>query len=99
MKYLTDFVERFHPKFRSDLKKLEKNIIKEIKDIHLPKILKDPFLYDKLKGNLSQVRSYHFKSKKVEYRIAYTIEDKEIIFYLMVAKRENFYNKLTKRFK
>jgi len=94
-----DYVEKFHPKFRNDLKKLEKSIIKDIKDIHLKKIYKNPFSYDKLKGKLSSLRSYHFKSNTICYRIAYEIVDNQIIFYYMVAKRENFYNKLSKRYK
>jgi len=93
-----DYAEEFHPKFRTDLKKLDKSIIKEIRDIHLNNILKNPYFNPSLKGKLSHIRSYHFSKNKTAYRIAYEIKEQDkIIFHYMVAKRENFYKKLDKR--
>jgi len=93
-----DYAEEFHPKFRTDLKKLDKNIIKDIRDLHLNNILKDPYFNPQLKGKLSHIRSYHFSKNGTAYRIAYEIkEENKIIFHYMVAKRENFYKKLDKR--
>ena len=93
-----EYAESFHPKFKSDLKKIDKSVAKEIKEKHLDIILQNPTAYDKLKGKLSHLHSYHFKRKSTEYRIAYEVlEDEKIVFHYMVATRENFYNKLSNR--
>ena len=92
-----EFEKKFHPKIKSDLKKLDKQIIKKIKNIHIQNIAKNPYNYPKLKGNLSNFFSYHFRENKVDYRIAYEIIDQNIVLYLIIAKRENFYNHLLKR--
>ena len=91
------YKEEFHPKFKSDLKKIDKSVIKEIKDVHLKNILEDPTINPKLKGELSSIYSYHFSQNRISYRIAYKIVNNEVIFYYMVAKRENFYKKLGNR--
>ena len=36
------FVDAFHPKFKSDLKKIDKSVAKEIKEKHLDIILNNP---------------------------------------------------------
>lgn len=98
MRYLMGYSESFHPKFKSDLKKIDKTVSKEIKDKHLDYILKNPMESEFLKGKLSNLRSYHFQKNGTQYRIAYEVlEDDEIIFHYMVATRENFYKKLENR--
>ncbi len=93
-----DYAEAFHPKFRNDLKSIDKSVVKEIKNIHIDNILKDPFVNPTLKGKLSHIRSYHFSKNSVQYRIAYeVINENKIVFYYMVASRENFYKKLENR--
>ena len=95
-----DYIEEFHPKFKQDLKSIDKSVVKEIQKIHLDNILKNPLSYPALKGKLSSLRSYHFSKNSVSYRIAYeVIENNKVIFYYMVAKRENFYKKLENRSK
>ena len=91
------FKESFHPKIKSDLKKIDKNVVSKIKTVHLDAIMQNPYASSMLKGKLSNVYSYHFKENRVEYRIAYEIQDKVLIFYYMVSKRENFYKNLEKR--
>ena len=92
------YSESFHPKFKSDLKKIDKSVAQEIKEKHLDTILENPMESDSLKGKLSNLRSYHFQKNSTQYRIAYEIfEDDEIIFHYMVATRENFYKKLENR--
>ena len=92
------FADTFHPKFKSDLKKIDKSVAKEIKEKHLDIILNDPMSNEPLKGKLSHIYSYHFQKNSTQYRIAYEIlEDKEILFHLMVATRANFYKKLENR--
>jgi len=97
-KYLMAYVEKFHPKFKSDLKKIDRKVAQEIKDTHLDTILKNPENNPFLKGKLSHLRSYHFRKKSTEYRIAYEVfEDEEVVFHYMVSNRENFYKKLETR--
>jgi len=92
------FADAFHPKFKSDLKKIDKSVAKEIQEKHLDIILSDPMGNDPLKGKLSHIRSYHFTKNSTQYRIAYEVlEDKEIVFHYMIATRENFYKKLENR--
>ena len=92
------FADTFHPKFKSDLKKIDKSAAKEIKEKHLDIILNNPTENEPLKGKLSHIRSYHFQKNSTQYRIAYEIlEDEEVLFHYMVATRENFYKKLENR--
>jgi addiction module RelE/StbE family toxin len=90
--------DEYHPKVKSDLKRLDKAIIKELFDVHIEKILQEPYLGEKLHGELAGVSSYHFRKNKVEYRVAYTVEEhKKIVYVVMVGKRENFYEILKRR--
>ena len=91
------FEKRFHPKVKNDLKKIDKQVVKKIQNIHINNIVQDPYKYPRLKGNLSRFRSYHFNENGVEYRIAYEIIEDAIVLYLIIAKRENFYNNFWKR--
>ena len=59
------------------------------------KIIKDPYLNKPLTGKLKPVRTHHFFFKRSAYRIAFKIE-KDIIV-IMIATRENFYEKLEQR--
>ena len=94
------FADAFHPKFKSDLKKIDKSIAKEIKEKHLDIILNNPTESPFLKGKLSHIRSYHFQKNATQYRIAYEVlESEEILFHYMVSTRENFYKKLENRIK
>jgi mRNA-degrading endonuclease RelE of RelBE toxin-antitoxin system len=92
------FSEAFHPKVKSDLRKLDKKVAVEIRDVHLNRILDNPAIGSYLRGRLSHIRSYHFRHHSTEYRIAYeVIQEGKILFYYMVASRENFYKKLEQR--
>jgi mRNA interferase RelE/StbE len=49
---------------------------------------------------LTEVYSYSLKIIGVEYRVAYQIKEQEIsVMIIQVGTRENFYEKLKKRFK
>ena len=65
-----EFVEKFHPRFKSDLKKIDRGVIKKIKEIHLDIILKNPMCNERLKGKFSDIYSYHFRENSIQYRIA-----------------------------
>lgn len=92
------FADVFHPKFKSDLKKIDKSVAIEIKEKHLDIILNNPLESKPLKGKLSHIRSYHFQKNSTQYRIAYEVlESEEVVFHYMIATRENFYKKLENR--
>ena len=98
MSCLMIYKEEFHPKIKSDLKKIDKSVVQNIRNKHLNNILNNPLANEKLKGKLSDLYSYHFKENRVEYRIAYeVIENDKIVFYYMIAKRENFYKSIQLR--
>ena len=92
------FRDEYHPQVKKDLKKLDKAVLKDIKEKHLLKIIENPFQSNSLSGNFTLIYSYHFKKNKVEYRISYIIDEiKKIIYILMIGKRENFYKILKQR--
>ena len=92
------FRDEYHPQVKKDLKKIDKSFQLEIKDFHIPKILKAPYIGDELTGDLAGIRSYHFKKDRVQYRISYIIDEtKEIVNILMIGKRESFYDILRRR--
>ncbi len=94
------FKERYHPAVKKDLRKIDRDAREKIKDVWLPKLLSEPHEGKELTGPLSGIRSYHFKAGKVQYRIAYVLEENDfIINVLMIAKRESFYQILSKRIK
>ena len=93
------YKDRYHPQVKKDIKKLDKTVQTAIKNIHISAILSNPFQYNRLKGNLSGIYSYHFRQFN-EYRICYIINEQEqVVYILMIAKRENFYKLLEKRIK
>lgn len=92
------YKDEYHPRIKSDLKKLDKKVAKEIHDVHLGSILDKPYGADPLYDDLKGVYSYHFRMNKVDYRITYTIdEEKQIVYFVMIAKRENYYDMLKRR--
>jgi len=94
------FEERYHPAVKKDLRKIDRGAREKIKDVWLPKLLSDPHEGKELTGPLSGIRSYHFKVENVQYRIAYVLEENDLIInVLMIAKRESFYQILSKRIK
>ena len=57
------------------------------------KLSEEPHRYEELKGPLKGIRSYHFKYRNTEYRIAYRIvEDKNRIEVVLINTRESFYH-------
>ena len=68
---MSEFKDEYHPKVKKDLRKIDKSVESEVRDLHIPKILSDPHLADDLIGDLTGISSYHFKKAKVEYRISY----------------------------
>ena len=92
------YKDEYHPKVRSDLKKLDKSVARDIYDIQLDNVLGEPHMGQELHGELEGISTFHFRKNKVDYRIAYSInEAKRVVYFLMIAKRENFYDLLKRR--
>jgi len=95
------YKEKYHPQVKKDINKLDKPVIREILNKHLLILLKDPIKTgDELIGELTGIYSYHFKFNRIQYRIAYIIEEvNQKILILSIAKRESFYQILKRRIK
>jgi len=92
------FRDEYHPQVKKDLKKLDRPVLAEVKEVHILRILADPHCGEELAGDLAGIYSYHFNKNKVQYRISYIVEEiGEIIFILMIGKREAFYRVLKRR--
>lgn len=92
------YKDKYHPKVKTDLKKLDKQIVKEIFRVHIRNILQEPYAGDKLHGDMEGVLSCHFRKNRVDYRIAYVIEEADkIVYILRIGKRESFYEVLKRR--
>jgi len=92
------FRDEYHPKVKKDLKKIDKSVESQVKVHHIPNILRDPFIADDLTGDLTGIRSYHFKKEKVQYRISYIVDEvQNVVYILMIGKRESFYEILRRR--
>lgn len=92
------FKDEYHPKIKKDLNKLDPQVLRDIKNIHINKILEGPFKSPKLTAVLSDVHSYHFRKNNVDYRICYLINSEDnIIYFLMIGPRENIYDVLKRR--
>jgi len=93
------YKDEYHPKTKSDIKKLDKAVAREVFDTHINKILHDPYQEgEALHGSLEGISSYHFRQNRVEYRIAFAVEEEsKTVYILMIGKRENFYEILRRR--
>ena len=92
------YLDRYHPRVKKDLKKLDKQVCQAIKSIYLSAILENPEQGEALVGDLSGLFAYHFTYRKQAYRIAYLIDEPaHVVFIMMIGKRENFYTILKRR--
>lgn len=76
-------------------KKLDKPLREAVRD-SLLEIGEDPEnMGEKLCTPLTDVYSHHIKYKGKEFRVAYTIDEKELVVIVhLIAAHENFYRKL-----
>ena len=80
-----------------ELRKYDKPVRNKIINA-MDKLAENPYIGDRLKGDLATIYSYHLKVSGVEYRIAYQIKEQEIVVIVMqIGTRENFYSELKKR--
>ncbi|NWF53115.1 MAG: type II toxin-antitoxin system RelE/ParE family toxin [Nitrospirae bacterium] len=87
----------FKPPFRKFVKKQNRAFQLAIED-EVERINKEPNIGEEKKGNLSEFRVHKFKFQKQEYLIAYRLQDKNIVFY-MIGTHENFYRDLKRYLK
>jgi len=93
------FRDKYHQRVKKDLSQLDRSVINEIKNIHIPKILENPLKGEKLTADFSGIYSHHFRKNKIDYRVCYLLDSEEqAVFILMIGKRENFYKLLKRRF-
>ena len=84
------------PTFKKQLKKLHKNQKTDL-DKAVRIIMKDPFLGEMKKGDLSGVQVYKFKMVKQLTLIAYKFYEGELLLVMLAfGSHENFYRDLKK---
>ncbi len=90
----------FAKSFLKDIKKIPKEVQKEVINNWVPQIKENPYIGDKFSGkNLSNFTKISFRHKRNDYRIVYQIHKKQIsIIFLAIGSRENFYKKVSQRF-
>ena len=82
----------YKPAFRKFVKKQSRAFQLAIED-EVFEVLKAPRSGEQKKGDLAGLRVHTFKFHGQEYLVAYTIEARGIVFY-MVGTHENFYREL-----
>lgn len=45
--------DEYHPQVKKDLKKLDRTVLAEVKEVHIPRILADPHCGEELAGDLA----------------------------------------------
>jgi mRNA-degrading endonuclease RelE of RelBE toxin-antitoxin system len=77
------------------LKKLkEKKLKEQFINVIYNDIAKNPDKGIQKQGNLSEIYIWELRYDKTDYRIAYIIEEKNIVPILLVGSHENFYREL-----
>ena len=84
------------------LKKLKDKRLKSLYDEAIKEICKDPTVGDAKHGDLEGVLGYDIYYNKINYEIAYTVEERvnedsgevETVIVIMAGTRENFYDEL-----
>lgn len=82
----------YKPAFRKFVKKQNRAFQLAIED-EVYEVLKTPQAGEQKKGNLAGLRVHTFKFHGQEYLAAYTIEARDVVFY-MIGTHENFYREL-----
>ncbi len=86
------------PSFKKAVKKLHKNQKTDL-DKAVKKLMLEPLLGEKKKGDLSFMRVYKFKMVKQLTLLGYSFEDGALVLELMtLGTHENFYRDVKKLF-
>jgi addiction module RelE/StbE family toxin len=82
-----------------DIKKLPRQLQEVIANEHLVSIQSDPYQGGFLRGKFKRLRKHTLSYKGTDYRIVYKIsEAARSVILIMVGSRENFYERLGRRF-
>lgn len=78
------------------LRKLKnRSLKKKFVDAIYKTIANDPYVGNEKRGDLKSYYTYGFKYDRVDYRIAYTInDDNEIVIVVLAGSHEKFYEEL-----
>ncbi len=87
----------FHPRFKKDIKGLSADGIQVLHEL-LSQLKENPSLCNQLIGDLKGVYRCKLKIKRLDYRLAYLIEE-NVIKILMLRKREGFHKTLKQMIK
>ena len=83
---------------KRDVRKLDKQLQRIIKENYLADIEEDPFRAVPLSHEFKGLWSYHFQYKGSQYRIAYEVyPEGQIVLLIMIGTREGFYQALRRR--
>lgn len=83
---------------KKDLKKIKDKKLQEIMlKVIFDELGQDAYKGKVLKGLLSDFRSIKVRYSGVDYRIGYQVRGDKIVVILLVAPRENFYDKFKRR--
>ena len=92
------FILETHKAVKKDLKKISPKAAKEIVNKVLPHILENSSVGIPLVGILKGYFKFEFHYQGVSYRIAYQIDRKmKIVFIIAVGSREKIYERLMRR--
>tara|TARA_Y100000310_G_C19955493_1_gene478802 strand:+ start:106 stop:384 length:279 start_codon:yes stop_codon:yes gene_type:complete len=85
----------YHPKVRSDLRKVHSRHLAVIRDAIETKLARSPKRYGKpLRSTLKNLRSLRIGN----YRVVYAVKNRElIVLVLTIAKRDKVYEEAKKR--
>jgi len=94
------YTVKFASAVKSDVRKLDKQLQRIIKEEHFANIERDPFEAVPLLYEFKGLWSYHLNYKGTQYRIIYEIypEDR-IALVIMIGSREGLYEALRRRVK
>jgi len=78
--------------FEKKIKKFSKKQ-KDILDLEIKKIAKNPLIGDEKKGDLRGILIYKFKIKTIQYLLSYRVIQKDLEL-IMIGPHENYYRDL-----
>ena len=94
------YTVKFATAVKSDVRKLDKQLQRIIKEEHLTRIEGDPFKAAPLLYEFRGLWSYHFNHKGTQYRIIYEVyPEEQIVLVIMIGSRERLYEALRRRVK
>lgn len=89
---------RFATAVKSDVRRLDNELQRLIKEEHLTRIEREPFKATPLLHEFRGLWSYHFAHKGTQYRVIYEVYTKEkVVLVVMIGSREKLYEALRRR--